>query len=206
MTIDYTLVTDGRSDRVLINIVDWCIENIDSQIAANGTYADFSALQKPPRNLSERIEKALELYTCDWLFIHRDAENQSIDDRCSEIEKALQSVPLGGKPYVFIIPIKMTEAWLLMDSDAIKRAAGNRNYKGNIELPSKRDLENIDAKKKLFDLLLQAKGSVSKREKIKFNKEKAVHLVAEYTDDFSGLFGLSAFDFFYKSVKKKLTS
>jgi len=36
----------------------------------------------------------------------------------------------------------MMEVWLLINKDAIKKAASNRNYSGEINLPAVKNLEN----------------------------------------------------------------
>ncbi|MFM7266049.1 MAG: hypothetical protein ACKOZW_10775, partial [Cyanobium sp.] len=130
----YTLVTDGRSDKALKPILDWLlIDILDEQgihIAIQGTWFDPSAIATG--SLSEKVRKALELYPCELLFIHRDAEKQSRPQRLQEIHAATASLPPNPVP---VIPVHMTEAWLLISEAALRAAACNRNGKAKLELP-----------------------------------------------------------------------
>lgn len=90
----------------------------------------------------------------------------------------------------------------MIDESAIKKAAGNRFYKGSINLPAPNRLEAIkDPKKVLHDFLKEASGLKTRRLK-SFNVNAAVHLVAENIPDFNLLRGLSSFDEFEKDLKK----
>lgn len=56
-------------------------------------------------------------------FVHRDSENQQPTARWTEIHDGARS---GGLtcPVVPVIPVRMTEAWLLLDEAAIRQVAG----------------------------------------------------------------------------------
>ena len=92
------------------------------------------------------------------------------------------------------------EAWLLIDIEAIKKAAVNRNYPGPINFPPINNLEKENQPKNiLHDLLKEASGLKSRNLK-KFNPDKAVHLVAENIEDFSPLRNLNAFQAFERNL------
>ena len=78
-------------------------------------------------HLADRILYALEYFPCNLLLIHRDAEGRSRDERLQEITNSLQVVfPITQEiPSVCVVPVRMTEAWLLFSEDAIRYAAGN---------------------------------------------------------------------------------
>lgn len=204
-SISYTLLADGRSDYALINVINWSIRNIDKYIAVNGKPADFSKFRNPPKlkDLHRRVEFAAENFPSQLLFVHRDAEvRNGLSVRVSEIEGHMTKSKYAD-PYVMIIPVQMTEAWLLISEEAIKRAAGNNNY-GELKLPSTSRLESInDPKKILHGLLLEASGRKG-RAKTKFNVHQAVHLVAEYTEDFAPLFELESFNCFYSQLERTI--
>jgi len=86
----------------------------------------------------------------------------------------------------------VTEAWLLFDEHAIRRAAGNPNGRDPIPVPFDRVENAADPKSILHDVLRSASG-LSGRRREKFDVRRAVHRVAEYIDDFSSLRRLSAF-------------
>jgi len=182
----YTLLTDGSSDRVLIPILNWLIDRADIP------YQDLFAAPMPPVGnvLKNRVEAALRLYPCDLLFVHRDAENQRFDERIGEIQRELAGV---DNHYVPIVPVRMTEAWLLSSESAIRRAAGNPNGEMELGLPTWREWDHkSDPKKILFDALRNASG-LQGRHLRRFHEHAARHRVAELTGDFSPLEQLSAF-------------
>ncbi len=95
--------------------------------------------------------------TIDVIFIHRDADNAGIRAREQEISAAAQGVVEMDR-IIPVIPVTMLETWLLADSEAIKRVAGNSGYKGNLDcIPAIRQMENIpNAKQLLLDALCEA--------------------------------------------------
>jgi len=101
--------------------------------AVNGTWADLRRLPSPPKDLRGRIDAALDLYPCDLLFIHRDAEGVPLDQRVAEIEDAVVGLPA---PRVPVVPVRMQEAWLLIDEPALRRAAGNPHGGVSLAMPA----------------------------------------------------------------------
>ena len=121
----FTLLADGSSDRVLIPLLCWCLrraglENISSEWADAGR-------MPVARDLAERVAHAVDLYPCDLLFVHRDAEGEDPAVRRDEIRRAASALKYSLVP---VIPVRMTEAWLLFDERAIRLAAGNPNEIG----------------------------------------------------------------------------
>ena len=152
-SLNITLVTEGTSDVALIPHIRWLLRQngISNPIEAN--WADLRHL---PRNhetkrFINKIPLTLELYPCDILFIHRDSDNRSVEERETEILNAIENIE-GVKPdyFVCVIPVKETEAWLLFDENAIRRAAGNPNGDELLELPKLKDIENLADPKQLL--------------------------------------------------------
>ena len=124
------------------------------------------------------------------LFVHRDAEKQEPARRCAEVDRA---VGRSGVPYVPVVPVRMLEAWLLVDADAIRAASGNRHGNGELVLPSAAKLEPLpDPKKMLFGLLQSASGLSGRRLK-GFRVEEARTRVADNITDYSVLEALPAY-------------
>jgi hypothetical protein len=187
----YTLVSDGTSDRRLLPIINWCLQQCSRRAIAS-TRADFSMLGAPPRSLAERVRMALELYPADLLLVHRDAETASRQQRLGEIEAAC--APFPRQPLVPVIPIRMHEAWLLFDAAAIRSAAGNPRGRMDLGLPPKSSLERVaDPKAVLYDTLIRATG-LSGRHLRRFNVRTAAYRVSELITDYAPLRGLTAFD------------
>lgn len=200
----YTLIADGSSDKALMNIIKWLLDDLYPKMPNIGTFGDFRMLQKPPKkgDVKRQIQYAQHLYPFDILFYHRDAEttkNNIADERIAEIKEQLEESNLSKT--VFIIPIKMMENWLLFDENAIKKAAGNRNYNKPIVLPTVNRLESLNDPKLLLHNLLKEVSGLKSRQLKNFNVNQAVHLVAENISDYSVLRQLDAFKKFEKNLK-----
>jgi len=201
--LKYTLIADGSSDKTLLEIIKWSLDNLYPTLPNDESFADFRFLPQPPKGLKEKVIAAKYYYPFDILFIHRDAESiipQVIEQRRTEIRVEVGEVEFQN--VVCLVPIKMMEAWLLIDKEAIKKAAGNKNYKGVIDLPQVRNLERENQPKNVLHELLANASGLKGRNLKKFNPDKAVHLVAEYTEDFSPLRNLIAFQAFETELKR----
>lgn len=106
------------------------------------------------------------------------------------------------KPAVCVVPVRMSEAWLLIDETALRHAAGNPNGKVSLDLPSLHRLEQLpDPKQLLHDLLRRASGLHGRR-LTSFNRRLHGHRVADWISDFSPLYRLSAFDRLGENLKQ----
>lgn len=182
----YTLVTDGSSDRTLIPILNWLLDRTGI------SYQDQFADRLPPvsEGLKKRVLVAIKHYPCDLLLVHRDSESQGFVERIAEIERELVGLEIHYTP---IVPVRMTEAWLLSSEAAIRKAAGNPNGKMKLHLPPWREWEQKpDPKQILFDALRLASGLQGRHQR-RFHEHAARHRVADLTNDFSPLERLSAF-------------
>lgn len=199
MVIRYTLVGDGTSDEALKPIIDWLLAEHCPNASILGTFA--RDLGPVGNGLKERVVAAIRNFPCDLLFVHRDAEGQGFEKRLSEIEEAVAEVDAS---YIPVVPVKMTEAWLLFDEMAIRSAAGNSAGKIDLELPNKKQWEKLNnAKEVLFDALCKATEKKG-RALQKFSPAKGRGLVTRRSQDFSPLRGLPSFDFFEKSLVQQI--
>ena len=187
--LDFTLLTDGSSDAILIHPLTWLLSQHFS-FAINPTWADLRRLPNPPKSLRDRIAAALDLYPCDLLFVHRDAEGVTLDRRVAEIKAAVAGLP---DPLVPVVPVRMQEAWLLIDESALRHAAGNPNGIVNLDMPAIDRLEEISSPKQvLHELLLDASELTGRRRK-KLNPGLLSMRLGELIEDFSPLRRLTAF-------------
>jgi len=151
MDLEYLLISDGTSDSALLPIIDDALIKYSKYKSPQGKRADLSRYNRPIRFLHDRITYAIDLYNPGLIFIHRDAERESLHKRVTEIELALGKCNKDGykdRKHVKIIPVRMTEAWLMIDQSAIKRAAGNPGSRSKLKLPKKQALEDIPDPKK----------------------------------------------------------
>lgn len=159
-------------------------------------WADLSRLPRQYLNLNlvDRIRWSLELYPCDMLYVHRDAEKQPHEVRVAEIKQAVEKATISEeKPVVCVIPVRMQEAWLLFDEQALRFASGNPNGQHPLQLPPLATLEQLpNPKEVLYNLLREASRLYGRRRR-KLLASKLARRVAEFVADFSPLRNLPAF-------------
>jgi len=205
--LTYTLVADGPSDKCLERIINWTLGNASSPhgtLLISPQFADYRDDPEPPRELVDKLHRASQDFPCDILFAHRDAEREDPEHRRSEILNAAKQV--GIESIVCIIPVRMTEAWLLFNELAIRQAAGNPNGKTRLKLPALTRMEAIpDPKAVLYSALETASEATGRRLK-QFQRDLPMLKlrIAEYIEDFSELRHLSAFNDFEDEVRAAL--
>lgn len=199
----YTLLSDGSSDKALLPLLTWLLRSHLVECAIQSTWADLRRLPKPPKTLLPRIIHSLELYPCDLLFVHRDAEKEPHEKRVVEIQEAISQVKsVQVPPFVCVIPVRMQEAWLLFDEAALRRAAGNPNGHQVLDLPDVAKLEELPNPKNILHELLRQASGLSPRRVKRFSVNECVHRVAELIDDFTPLRSLPAFMMLEAELKK----
>lgn len=182
-----TLLTDGPTDQALLPILGWLARR-HSVVPCHPTWADLRRLPRPPVKLSERVRVALDLHPCDMLVIHRDAEREPPEKRYREIAEATSDLSV---PVVVAVPVRMTEAWLLFDLPAIRRAAGCPAGTMPLELPPAKNAESIPDPKAVLHEALRTASNLSGRRRKQFHPD--IRRVADLIDDFTPLCTLPSF-------------
>lgn len=156
-----------------------------------GQWADLGIIRT--RDLGDKLAKAIDLYPCDLLFIHRDADSRPREEMVAEIRAAFESLSPEPRGAIAIVPVRMTEAWLLISEAAIRASANNRHGKAPLQIPPVYSLETLsDPKGVLHDLLLQG-SELTGRRRMAFNPYKKVHAITREVEDFSPLRQLASF-------------
>lgn len=127
---------------------------------------DFSLLaQKVPKDLSSRLSASIRLMGAkpDLVICHRDTDGTSVAERKAEMLIALKKAEIEAA-LVSVIPVRMTEAWLLLDENAIRTVAGNPKGRSDLELPKLHQVERLaDPKTVLRNALLVASEATGRR-------------------------------------------
>ena len=150
MVMRFLLVCEGSSDAALIPHIRLLVDRL------GGSDWEGTAWTRG-RRLADKIENGLgRLGQFDLLFVHRDADRAGADVRYREITDAIQDAGYSGQ-WVGIVPVRMMEAWLLLDESAIRDTVGRSNRRPPLNLPSPREAERIaDPKATLETALLNA--------------------------------------------------
>ncbi len=193
----YTLIADGPTDACLVPIINWVLRHYPDPFFHEFVpqVANRRWLPEGTRGLRERVEAGLRQFPCELLFVHRDAERQSPELRFDEIEKKTAGVA-GLSEFISVVPVRMTEAWLLFDERAIRKAADNPNGVSNLEIPVTKNLEGVpDPKSVLKNCLLRASELKGKRRREQFKRRisSRMYRVATLIQDFAPLRQLPAF-------------
>ncbi len=163
MTLRFLLVCEGSSDAALI-------PHISRLVIQNGQTDPQGIAWPGSRSLDQKILEGLVNFgSCDLLLVHRDADSlvetasSGPQKRANEIEVAVRDSGYSG-PWVAIVPVRMTETWLLMDEEAIRQVSRRPHDNTPLGLPSPGQVESeSDPKGCLEQALLTASGMSGRR-------------------------------------------
>ncbi len=157
------------------------------------------------RDVATRVSQALAYYPCDILFVHRDADGQGHSSRKIEVQDGLRVAGIAV-PNVAIVPVRMTEAWLLADEPAIRAAAGRPRSVEKLGLPPLKGLEAYaNPELALEEALCIASGRSGRRlSSFKRDLPMLKYRVAELVESFSPLLALPSFAEFYSDLGSAL--
>ncbi|MGI4735402.1 MAG: hypothetical protein ACRYG7_09505 [Janthinobacterium lividum] len=200
-----TLVADGSSDRLLKPILEWVLsQHLPPGSAINIQVPDWGRFPRPVPTLPAKLLAAKEFFTADVYFIHRDTEKTTTwQERSTEIDHDVQQVSTAIS-YVRIVPVQMTETWLLHNEQAIREAAENPSGRSYIVLPPLKKLEALpDAKMHLLGILREASGLTGRRlKKFEAHERRRLHRLADLQQEqgFAVLRALPAFQALEKEI------
>lgn len=202
--IRYTLSSEGPSDRVLMRHIEWALEQLTEK-SFSGEWADPIVFGSRSKDVASRILESVSHYPCNILFVHRDADGAGYLARRSEIAQALRVAGIGI-PAVPIVPVRMTESWLLFDEHAIRSAAGRPSGGDPLGMPPLKLLEDhADPKRALAECLCLASGTSGRRlDTFKRDIPSLKYRVADLVQDFSVLQQVSAFSSFMDDLRLAL--
>lgn len=157
------LLADGSSDAPLS-------QHLESLCAIRGVRIqiitpDLRILPTAPGlRVADRLRAVIKLgMNPDIVFVHRDAEKQDPSLRYKEVQDAVDATR-PGLPAVAVVPVRMTEAWLLLDEDQIRQVAGRPRSTVDLKLPPISKVEaHPDPKQLLRDALRVASGLHGRR-------------------------------------------
>ncbi len=163
MIVRFLLVCEGSSDGALVHHIRKLLVKHGATEAEGSPYHYGTPLAK-------KVERGLKSSSSpDLLFVHRDADHHHDTaaagprKRYSEIADAVQSASYGSR-YVRIVPVRMTETWLLVNASEIRHVAGNPRGQHDLGLPAVQRIERTaDPKELLKEVLFRAGSPQGKR-------------------------------------------
>jgi hypothetical protein len=114
--------------------------------------------------LAGKVRAGLRLVPgCELVLVHRDADAAGHVARLEEIRGAVEQ-ECPDLAYVCVVPVTMTEAWLLVDEAAIRRVAGRPRGATPLGLTKPAALEGVrDPKELLRQALVRASEHSGRR-------------------------------------------
>lgn len=184
----------------------WLLRDLAPAVTVQFEFADPAILRPDRRTILPRVEQALRLFPgTNLLLVHRDSETEQRELRVAEIRSAMERVsPPIDTPFVCVIPVRMTETWLLTDEAAIRQAAGNPNGRTPLQIPQVQQLEqDTNPKATLEDNIRLASELTGRRlKKLRFPDTR--QRVGQLTRSFNRLRLLSAFAAFENDLRETL--
>lgn len=202
MIVRALFLADGPSDAPLGRHVSQLARRhgVDLDVVS----PDLRRLDPPPGlSVADRVAAVFSFDDAfDLVIVHRDAEAQTHADRAAEVRAGIEAVR-PNLPSIPVVPIRMTEAWLLVDEAEIRRIAGRPTGVDALNLPAIRDIERVpDPKSVLRDALDIASGARGRRLRA-FQRDFGTHrrLLLEALDHAGPVATLSAWQALEQTVK-----
>jgi hypothetical protein len=165
---------EGTSDNGIVPQIENLAASLSIEIAV--TSPDLSRLLKPPgRAIEDKLRAAVEKGgRYDLIIVHRDADRDGRDARLLEITNAVRKVT-PDTDYTAVIPVRMTEAWLLTDERELRQVAGNPRGTICLNLPEPARVESIPDPKRVLKETLGIASGLSGRKLDKFHDRFSQH-------------------------------
>ena len=193
--ISYLFLSEGTSDQSIIPLINKIILN-NYNVTINTIIPNFNSVRPRPSGLTLKIKAVQKLYeSIDFLVIHRDADSVGRDHRMNEIKSAIASVS-PSFDFVAMIPVRMTEAWLLVDQAAIIHAMERPTYNKKIIFPPIKKIEKLAYPKNLLLQIVQEIADLPKRRKNELNFPRIRKNIGEHISNYTILKILPAFALF----------
>ena len=189
--LTWSIVADGGTDLLLVPVIQWAIHRLDP---------DVEILEPEFRKRRGSVEDFLRSYNpgAMVIFVHRDAENFTLENRLREFDGVTRT------NVVPVVPVQMSEAWILFDGSAVARAAGSPS--SHVSVPAIAEIETLrNPKERLDELLFQAAGAPAGRRGKNFKRSivKRRVSVAAYIEDYGPLENVPAFRRFQETLAER---
>lgn len=204
MKISSVLVSEGTSDICIQRIASLLVNEIQPAIVLEFKPDNGVPISHPPGGLNAKLKNAVDLYSPNLLFIHRDADKAGLAARRMEIERALRVEGLVNTSQpVITIPKREIEAWLLADQTAILKALGTNKL--GPSYPKLKQIEDLDAKaclKKVVEESLTLAGYRPKDMRFPLARFR----ISQNLTDLASLRKLSAFQAFEEDLQNAINT
>ena len=173
-SVSFAFLCEGSSDTGLIAHLETLLVHFGAQEVTGMPDTRKGTI---PARLRQLLTEATGA-GINMVFIHRDSDGPDREGREREIRRGVEE---SGFPHPFIpvIPVQETEAWLLLDEQAIRDVVASKG-KQPLRLPKPNAIEGTRKPKEILQKALLAASETSgrrlKKEKNSFNHHRRVLL------------------------------
>lgn len=199
-SVSFAFLCEGSSDTGLIAHLETLLVDFGAQEATGMPDTRKGTIPARLRQLlTEETEAGI-----DMVFIHRDSDGPDRNGREREIRRGVEE---SGFPHPFIpvIPVQETEAWLLLDEQAIRDVVASKG-KQPLRLPKPNAIEGTRKPKEILQKALLAASETSgrrlKKEKNSFNHHRRVLL--QRLDPFGAVRDLPSWQCLERDIQRAL--
>ena len=199
-SVSFAFLCEGPSDTGLIAHLETLLVHFGAQEATGQPDTRKGTIRA-------RLQQLLTEATgagINMVFIHRDSDGPDREGREREIRRGVEE---SGFPHPFIpvIPVQETEAWLLLDEQAIRDVVASKG-KQPLRLPKPNAIEGTRKPKEILQKALLAASETSgrrlKKEKNSFNHHRRVLL--QRLDPFGAVRDLPSWQCLERDIKRAL--
>lgn len=199
-SVSFAFLCEGSSDTGLIAHLETLLVHFGAQEATGMPDTRKGTIPARLRQLlTEETGTGI-----DMVFIHRDSDGPDRNGREREIRRGVEE---SGFPHPFIpvIPVQETEAWLLLDEQAIWDVVASKG-KQPLRLPKPNAIEGTRKPKEILQKALLAASETSgrrlKKEKNSFNHHRRVLL--QRLDPFGAVRDLPSWQCLERDIQRAL--
>lgn len=196
-TLVITLTAEGTSDRWLLHPIEWILRGVVENEAVD-VRTQFCT-RDGPMDVASRIAFAAAKYPSDICFVHRDA------DRAGAVARRAEILRVAGDLHVVpCVPVVTSEAWLLLDASAIRKAADNPSGTMELNLPTPREVEHERTPKRRFASTMVVASGLRGRRRHAFERGAGQwpSLVGDYIESFARHREVQAFSRFAADTER----
>ena len=199
-SVSFAFLCEGSSDTGLIAHLETLLVHFGAQEAAGMPDTRKGTIPARLRQLlTEEIGTGI-----DMVFIHRDSDGPDRNGREREIRRGVEESGFPH-PLIPVIPVQETEAWLLLDEQAIRDVVASKG-KQSLRLPKPNAIEGTRNPKEILQKALLAASETSgrrlKKEKNSFNHHRRVLL--QRLDPFGAVRNLPSWQCLERDIKRAL--
>lgn len=157
VAVNFAFTCEGTSDAPLLAVLRRLL--IDS----GATQVVGQALPVTG-TVQAKVERVIRQFSdCNLLFVHRDSDDRESEPRYVEIAAGVGSAGWTA-PFVCVVPVQMTEGWLIADEREIRQVAGRPSGRVALGLPAVGAIERAaDPKSLLHEAYLRSTETTGRR-------------------------------------------